>query len=1008
MRIFEDSIAKVYFPDIRVFKKDFNAITVENKDSVEADRIEVVATAYQSDGQTRTFRIETLANMATLDLSNYILSLPAGVNIDSVDVVVRLFKSGSGFSDTQVYHEQNYNLVNFKVSGGYSLPNRDHFSETSVYMPRQEVYEAATGLNSSRVVEFGSPGVVTIDNKKYQPNSTIELGMDGSSDCTKEVHVDILSNYTSWQTEKTSWSYGVDNIWMSHVFVENLESFKQLEELVNYHLKDVIGPETGIAWQLFDEHIQEDGTPVDNDDFSLFPENKLMLGFVLEAMDNPANTWRIAMLTYINSNYFFAINVAPEYDLFVNTDILSYDMNYAGDKIGHSATIRDTLYYNPDKPTVDFMSYVSDARTHNETYFNRLYLFGINTQRGRDVSFSKRLGLTLYDYDLTYRSLYDYTCRPARGLFVNFDMGLHTIKIGTMSALYVPAFKRKLNELEGLRTSLQNQLDAAITAENTFLANSLRRQLLDTDTPYYEEQEFADVISIVCTVGDVYATLHTRAGGIWPIYIPMCYESPTSQARIMSAMSWEDRPFCVIHLLWSFLNMDMANAIDLRGVSSSDIDRLQSISINSRKNTDNTITSPPELYGASFASIGFTNIYADVLSGIYNIDLDLLLFPAIQQDGSIVWYSQRVSALSAGGNRAVFSIVFSGNSSEYLRDIVFGNYISTENFVLTNNDGIYIPAISPISSIRITTVFKLYGNLVSAYYFPYNCTMGAMKKNDGGCGNVFWNWMMAPSKITARRYQDESVELIPEIVYFNPFNVGRTVSCDNTPILQQSSQFFSLTYDNVANFPQHYGITYFSDRRLENSLHDLYFNIKSDEAYTMLSNRLVYTQDPTIDYDSDAVCIGSPCVQLEQNFSTDFLSGNASSYNIILNDECNNNSILWLNYENMDGYSRWLPLEVKKRTYANTMGDYRFVQPTYSGVNAYPLQAPLEFSEKITCFIANVPKTLYIEDVLNSPYLTAYNAFGTKKFDCVIEENEFVRDEDEDFQDFVITLIKKK
>jgi hypothetical protein len=110
----------------------------------------------------------------------------------------------------------------------------------------------------------------------------------------------------------------------------------------------------------------------------------------------------------------------------------------------------------------------------------------------------------------------------------------------------------------------------------------------------------------------------------------------------------------------------------------------------------------------------------------------------------------------------------------------------------------------------------------------------------------------------------------------------------------------------------------------------------------------------------------------------------------------------------MDGFVRWLPFEIKRRVYENTMGDFKFATPMQSVINAYPMQAPLTLQEKITCFIGDVPQDLYIEDILYSPYLTGISFDGTVSFECVVEENEVIRDSSQELEDFVFNFIKKK
>lgn len=917
MRQLQDFVGDVYYPDIHVYKKDFNAITFKNTDTAPAKKIIMSIHVFFSDSSDSIISVEAYGDTATIDASRLFLSKPDGIQITSIEVSVSVFAE-SIFSDGSTRHDSTYVLTNFVLTEGFSLPNRQHYSESQVYVPPQLVFEASEGEGVAPYAEFSSNYVVEINGKKYYPNETIKLQPDGK-DCVSSFNARVLSNYNSWAPTKATWAYGVSSIWISDI------------DTMNSHSDFLVFVDEIFAKNDFDINFR----PIQSQNmisFDQWYESQSLVGIILEPLVDRVGWYEIVALTAFTkrnpgvTDPYLEFNVFPvrhtranDRRYLVKTNILFTDFAY-------SAGIYQTLNFSTDEGDTTVPIQAALSSITGSTFVPKVVAFAINSPTctiNQDDTISHPTFQDRMGNGVATENTYDYQFATTSGRLAQYSL----------SALCYGRFSESFSAI-----------------------------ILESFGSDFFKKAFK--------VNDIILFAH---GSTSNISTEVLFPDGGFIKRDLTSVP--------VGALWVILNTNMLDAEQLSIVYENQ--QTQRCSYTGYKSTSYTLQTPAVGLGVSF----FTTY-------IYLINFaHYVTFFVVPRGDDILLTSSKFEV-----SNSIYMIQASITDPDVYNAILNRN--SGENLTLEAN-------ITVNNGLELTDKIEIdfATTDLSLYRFPYNCTNSVMLLNTDDRYNQY---MMDLSKVTVKKNSDNVLYLAPEIYYFSPMNVGRPPYANNGMIIENrpESDFFVIK-NNANELDYNNRIRLYTDFSGDLDYVSYYERMKAGEAVEYWTNQPVtmgvIKQTQAGD---NNVCIAEPCSK-QTNSSQDFINGARSNYSLMLYSQCDSDKVFWLKYINMDGLIRWCPAIVKQKKYINNNPTLKQVYPSEFTINAFPVQAPVSLSEEIVVLISDIPKGMYIEDILYSPYIMGYSSDGQNYFYCAIKETEIVRDEDAETEDFVLTLIKK-
>lgn len=295
------------------------------------------------------------------------------------------------------------------------------------------------------------------------------------------------------------------------------------------------------------------------------------------------------------------------------------------------------------------------------------------------------------------------------------------------------------------------------------------------------------------------------------------------------------------------------------------------------------------------------------------------------------------------------------------------------NFARTNSDSLNTGVYAVNLLYNLTEASQEY------YKFPFVCTDYV---------SVYYHetdiTLFDLSKLSAH-----NGSVSADALYTTYFNLGNTINQNGT-IMDMS--VYTLRFFN------RYLFNYIQIRE-EGEYSDI---INVLDLFRSLPKNIKYSQ---IYIEQDKDIIVSPCTTI-RGVSFGEQDGELREFVIHQYSICENKDILWIRYLNADGLERWAFGTIKERTYATHKQDIATLFPKVNSINKSPLYTTNGYEERLTVLFADIPQHMYIEDMLQSPILMAYNDRGTIGYNIAIEEEEIVRNGDP-LQDFVLHVIKK-
>lgn len=966
----------LYYPDKVAYLRDFNAVTLKlNHPTLKIKSINVTFVAHYGNEQ-RSFVVNVDGDTATIDLSYFLRELGSGVTIDYISATgTAYYETGQPVTITFIRSES------FITSNGYSLPNRQHYTETSVYTPPMSIYKKIHPNAERPAVEFGNTSTIIVNGERIEAGEGFAIEAP-EEDCRIDVEVDAVGGYESWRQSSATWTYGATHFWADHVYIDP---------------KSKIG--SFITSQL--PYFPQTGRFTNDEDRYQYLEPYFYtVGCFFRIEPNTPNVYKILLFTVLNTLDSNAYLITPNEDLFIHTD--EYDDFMIIDYNDVRGYKRPTYgIYDEDGRFIQNMDFIfyNDVTGNGHTYDAMGHLvIGLNSPLVVSVPSSQRMGWMLSSLGLTTSPL-DYAQNV-----IPYDYTVADV-----------------DSEVGDKYSLRTLLFGAGTTFGCSGSAILRRLFNTTFSPY--------------------ATLH-KIGGTQSSFTWF----PNRQQLVSF---WNLPQYVPVYALWYFLNIDLESFSRMSLTAVTDSSTLE-IYPKSVKMTDNSINTASTTRGVSIirgktisAEIPMTYAeleFVDKSKEVVPEDLDKLiridgqsvfLYPIPANNGghlsSAIILRATVNFTDGTSNSVFFD--FDGMqlncnpSNPYSPSTDFPDLPAT--FYVYFNDGgnellmfeqthSWTDAHSSAFSSYLTfTIESTDDSAINMQYylFPYNCSIPTTLTND----DILPKYALMPSlignvgKVFNPDGDDLGCGLIVGGCYISPWNVGRTTVINNVtyPNLPEDTGWFSLFGHENISYPI---------RKLGTPDTDIYHNYfeyfqslyNGVEMFYYYDNFWKNSNRKLLTYNGDlSTVVPAPC-QEPQSVVIDFSKGSVFSYNLILYSLCDTDQVFWLRYENMDGFERWLPFEIKRRVYENAMGDFKYVTPTQSSINAYPMQSPLSLQEKITCFIGDVPQDCYIEDILYSPYLEGWNWDGSVHFQCVLEENEIVRDSSQELEDFVFNFIKKK
>lgn len=974
----------LYYPDSIVFLRDFNAVTlVLNPTAPSIKSINVEFIVYYNHAQNqRKFNVITDGSTATIDLTYFLQELGSGVTIDYVTAGGTVFYENGSNAPINIIRSES-----FTTSNGYSLPNRQHYTETSVYTPPFSIYHKAHPQSDDVELEFATNQTAVINGERHEGGDSFMLKAP-EEDCKINVEVDIVGGFEAWNKSTTSWTYGCTYFWADHVYFEADSVLGKLLENTG-----TFSPENNHITNMEDKDA-----PLGNGYFTC--------GLFFRASPNTPNEYQLLYMSVIektdsmprwypiDGNYTIRTD---EYDDFM---IIDYNDVRGYKKPTYGIYNNNT---NEQVQSVDFIFYNGFTPNIRDNHAKGHLVIGLNSP------FMPTATSSINDYVLRLlgisrqRMEYDNNVSP-------YDYTLSDYRDGGVKGIY------------SLRTLLFGDGSTVGISGNAFW-NHL----------------FSDALT--------YATLH-RYDDFNLTLIPRRYQY---ENNIWVNYGFNLPQYTPVYALWFFLNIDHDWQYPLICKIAGSAAVEPAILPYATKLFDNSISIASVTRGASIIKASFTSYVLDVPYGKLNlVNPSQQVHPSIINDNIVVDGQQVYLYPIPANNGGYLSSAIILKTQVLLSDnsIITVFFDHSGNQLICNESDPYSPtSVAPDLPATFYVSFNdIGGRLLSYsnetqewtvessafsgditmrleyrddssvniqyYLFPYNCTIPTTLTND----DVLPKYALMPSqignvgKVFDSAGNDLGCGLIVSGCYISPFNVGRTtvfgdVTYQNNPEL---TGWFSL-YNSIVDLSKPIRDILNPDSIIYHNYFDYFQSLYNGrEMFYYYDNTWKQTGRGLLTYEGDlSTVVPAPC-EVNENTVLDFTKGAVSFYRILLYSLCNTDQVFWLRYENMDGFERWLPFEIKRRVYENTMGDFKYVTPTQSSINAYPMQSPLSLQEKITCFIGDVPQDCYIEDILYSPYLEGWNWDGSVHFQCVLEENEIVRDSSQELEDFVFNFIKKK
>jgi hypothetical protein len=285
-------------------------------------------------------------------------------------------------------------------------------------------------------------------------------------------------------------------------------------------------------------------------------------------------------------------------------------------------------------------------------------------------------------------------------------------------------------------------------------------------------------------------------------------------------------------------------------------------------------------------------------------------------------------------------------------------------------DGVVLTKLNRIS-LNIIPIFQI---------FPFNCTNYAVLLK----GTMFPNpqWCMMYRELTMSATSVVKIES----EYSTYFNLGYDTEQDGVfyPATRQQGTFGQSglsTYTFLVNGVEPYNISEV-------------FNGASTVDF-----------DYFVDYETYKTRYDC-CIQHKKIYLDDEM-GTPTKYNIITNQLCEGqNTVMWIRYQNTDGFERWLYGKVINKEFSTDNMKVGGIYPKENAIMQVPIYHTSGFAEKIKLAFCDIPKHCYIEDILQSPFIEIINYTGTTRYYAALEETSIVRN-DEPYQDFVLTFVKK-
>lgn len=971
----------IYYPMQVVFLKDFNSVVVEGIfDTENIKEMSCRLTVFynkNNENLSRAFDVTVEYNTITFDLSYFFREIGSGVTMQSFLIEYTLYGKTNFVGLSQNIIADSYSVTtNAELRNGYSLPNRQHFSETSVYVPNQQVWDKYTNTTGETPhVDFSSNLPVIINGERYAPYETIPIS-SSDDDCKTVAEVDISGIYDAWKTCNNPSTYGISGIWANHVYIE--EGTDLYNAIFNEEIQNDL-KQNGFIYDSenpYTYHITRE-----QDAKKVWTENEgnIVVGMILHPIVGRPYAYKLVACSYVGVKNNGSRDVVFEsfitQNIIIKTD--RYDDFLSLDYHTKNGMIQPT-----------YMTTINDVGSGNVTfYIANEYFKSEDGYPANECSFL------------------------VRGIYFAVNTSFNYNDWGGDSII------ESLLTLLGLRNYTE-----ANTYDYTLVSTDKEKRFFLHGLSYGWSYTIGQIIGGVfdiCFNSDLYACFSEQE-----ILYYLYNEWDGLTPQIGSFKGRDDIDCYVpIYNLWWFWN---AKDINSGGVQ---------ITYNSltfkdfggnpewieyvfpTKIYDNAIATPTFYKGISFfkAAIVFTTLTIDKLPLTLSPQ-SLYFFPNPYELG--YWRSTDLILQDEGGlyydvnGSMVQTAEEAGRVSVILKDPTM--LISAK--LDANDDGVVDLEFGAMETnrnwINITSLTFYSGDdansPITYYHFPYNCSMPvALINNDTLFRYMGGLSMTAYAGCGGGGDKSYRMEVIK--YYLNPFNVGRNTVIDggshsNPPEIYG---WFSLTQekDSLCEGTENYSVITGGDGAF-NSYNALYAGLTNNDIQEMPFYRRYKNTDYQLMVTAPNI-ITSPCVD-SGVVVHDFSKGAISKYNIILYSLCDTDQVFWLRYENMDGFERWLPFEIKRRVYENTMGDFKYVTPTQSSINAYPMQSPLSLQEKITCFIGDVPQDCYIEDILYSPYLEGWNWDGSVHFQCILEENEIVRDSSQELEDFVFNFIKKK
>lgn len=993
----------VYYPEKTVFLRDFNAITLVVNDDVKNMQITFEV---HYNGLTKTFIVNVDSNTATVDLSYFLQQLGAGITIDYVSV------SGSYILHLSNTSQNISTLLtdSFTTQNGYSLPNRQHFSETDIYAPPLSVYRADNHPNAEKVeLEFATNQVSIINGERHEAGETFDLSAP-DEDCKIDVQVDVVGGFEAWRRADAGWAYGCSYFWSNHIFLDINGPVGTMIKTQILENEPYVNPEL----ISFASRLQEtDGLTI----------NKFVIGAFFSPDPRQIGRYTIWAFSYIGENKNEWQFIRPSKTLYILTD--EYDdflINDYGDPKGYKQVtykILDSRF--SELQSCDFIFYNHNMYFDGSpTAYGSLFV-GLNepiralpAPSGSPLLpvILDRLGITsnCWQYDESYKP-YDYTLSDGQKTYA-----VKTLYYGRS---LVPAVV--LDRHQALKDIIQDRYNTptipviavsniATIHQQGLPADNQQQPLIPVAFTYQPRTGLVIPNIIIYTLHSIFRFFRNYN---WRI-ITTISTSPIFSTKLFdNAISANSATLGV-----SFLN------VSYMGVTIpmwyGDLNLLDNKAFDGKRIADDQREMRIEVPAENVYMFAIPSNQTKFLSSAIHLRTVLHLVDEVtgEEENVNVWFDFQHNVYTDEQHNdeqhnSFYLQVQNQNLSllSITEPQTLGFYADDEGEHFTGE--VTSSAFSEPLKVDITYINDNTQN-ATYFIFPYNCVIPTTLTND----NILQKYALIPIVVSnvgkgmSPDGDDLGASIIVNEANISPFNVGRSTVIDgqvyqNPPETDGwycLSSVIEYTYPIQPLNPVYLATTgnyhtyrdYFND--LYNGIEMLYY----------LPSTWKNTNRPLLTYEGDnSTVVPSPC-QDAPSTVINFTEGQVASYRIIIYSLCDTDQIFWLKYENMDGFVRWLPFEIKRRVYTTEMGDFKYVTPTQSSINAYPLQAPLSLQEKIVCFIDDVPRGCYIEDILYSPYLEGWNWDGSVHFNCVLEENEITRDSSQELEDFVLTFIKKK